>query len=181
MGQPEAVSVIWDGQSRRSSRGLSETVGQPTATRQRNLYHGRNELKFLKSIRRGGFNSFGNPEDQARLLSVMGSQWIDAASPGDQVLVTNGVYQSGQRLGGGDSTANRVAITQVMTVQSVNGPAATMIEGHQVPGTTNGLGAVRCVYLINGAALIGFTLTNGATASIGSGGGVSFQTLFHTT
>lgn len=106
---------------------------------------------------------------------------IDAASPGDQVLVTNGVYQSGQRLGGGDSTANRVAITQVMTVQSVNGPAATMIEGHQVPGTTNGLGAVRCVYLINGAALIGFTLTNGATASIGSGGGVSFQTLFHTT
>src|ERR1035441_4680356 len=79
MGQPEAVSVIWDGQSRRSSRGLSETVGQPTATRQRNLYHGRNELKFLKSIRRGRFNSFGNPEDQARLLSVMGSQWKQLA------------------------------------------------------------------------------------------------------
>src|ERR1035437_2557189 len=106
---------------------------------------------------------------------------IGAAAAGDQVLVTNGVYQSGQRLVNGDATANRVAVTQVVTVQSVNGPAATVIEGRQVPATTNGSGAVRCVYLINGAALIGFTLTNGATASTGSGGGVSFQTFFHTT
>jgi hypothetical protein len=100
---------------------------------------------------------------------------IDAASDGDQIWVTNGVYQNGGRVMAGNLT-NRVALTKAVTVQSVNGPIATVITGIGAITSTN---AVRCAWLTNNAALIGFTLTRGATwanggdlLSMGSGGGV---------
>ena len=100
---------------------------------------------------------------------------VDASSSGDLISVTNGIYQNGARLVSGDSTSNRVAVTKAVTIQSINGPAVTIIQGHQAPPATTGPSAIRCVYLTNNASLIGFTLTNGATQTGGAGGGVECQ------
>jgi hypothetical protein len=99
---------------------------------------------------------------------------INFTTPGDTVLVTNGVYAYGGLAMEGNLT-NRVALTNAITVQSVNGPRVTTILG---AGATNGSAAVRCAWLTNGATLAGFTLTAGATQNSGdsvgleSGGGV---------
>ena len=89
---------------------------------------------------------------------------INAATAGDTIWVTNGIYNTGG-LVVGSTLSNRVAITKAVTVRSVNGPDVTIIEGYQVPGTTNGSSAVRCAWLTNGATLSGFQLTKGATMS----------------
>jgi hypothetical protein len=93
---------------------------------------------------------------------------IDTSTNGDLILVTNGVYANGGRTVNGYTLTNRVAINKAVTVQSVNGPAKTVIEGYQIPGTTNGNGAVRCVYMTNNAMLTGFTLAFGATLNAGN-------------
>ena len=82
---------------------------------------------------------------------------VDAAWPGETLLVTNGVYAAGAR------TGNRVAVDKAVAVQSVNGPLATVIDGGDL---------LRCVYLANGASLFGFTVTNGAADN---GGGILGQ------
>jgi hypothetical protein len=82
---------------------------------------------------------------------------VAAAVTGDQILVTNGIYQSGGRAEG------RVVVDKSVSIQSISGPQFTVISGG---------GAVRCVYMANGTFLAGFTLTNGL--ALDSGGGVGF-------
>ena len=98
---------------------------------------------------------------------------ISVTTNGDTVLVTNGVYAFGGLAVAGTLT-NRVALTNAITVQSVNGPFVTTILG---AGPTNGVNAVRCAWLTNGASLAGFTVMWGATQTSGieyleTGGGV---------
>jgi hypothetical protein len=100
---------------------------------------------------------------------------VDASTPGDEVVVTNGVYNIGGYAVYATMT-NRVAVTKPVAVRSVNGPQFTIIEGYPFVGES----AVRCVYLTNGASLDGFTLRMGASRSAfevgqgtqASGGGI---------
>jgi hypothetical protein len=102
---------------------------------------------------------------------------IDAGLAGEIVIVTNGVYGFGGTIMSGD-LSNRVALNKTVLVQSVNGAAATTIQGAWDPVSTNGPLATRCAWLTNGAVLAGFTLQGGATRNAGdllalqSGGGV---------
>ena len=103
-----------------------------------------------------------------------------ATVPGQSVLVSNGLYQTGGRLVSGSSTTNRVVVQQIIRVSSVNGPTVTMIQGQHATGGGIGADGVRCVYLAAGTVLDGFMLTNGATTSSDLGGGVwcaSYTTL----
>ncbi len=96
---------------------------------------------------------------------------VDAAQPGDRVLVTNGLYSTGGRTLPGSTVTNRVAIEQAILVESVRGPAHTFIAGEPgKSGYENGHGdnAARCAYIGSNAVLSGFTLTNGHTQVYGT-------------
>jgi len=90
---------------------------------------------------------------------------LDAASRGDEVIVTNGIYAAGNRKVGMDLLANRVVVAIPLVLRSVNGPSLTVIQGLRPDASTNGGPTARCVYLMDGASLSGFTLTNGGTAA----------------
>ncbi len=77
---------------------------------------------------------------------------VDVSVDGDQIIVNNGIYNSGFRTIYG--ATNRLAVNKAITVQSLSGAGGTIIDGE---------GIMRCVYLTNSASLIGFTLTNGST------------------
>jgi hypothetical protein len=85
---------------------------------------------------------------------VQAKDAVDIAAPGDEIVVTNGLYSG--------SSTNRVDARELIRIRSVNGPAVTTIQG-LAPGETKGIGVVRCAYLENGAALDGFALTGGNT------------------
>jgi hypothetical protein len=98
---------------------------------------------------------------------------IDESSPEDQIVVTNGVCQTGSRQTPGGSGTNRLVVVQAVTVRSVNGFGVTVIRGE--PGdSTREWSGMRCAYLAEGAVLVGFTLTNGGSLE---GGGVYGGTL----
>jgi len=90
---------------------------------------------------------------------------VDAAGtlPGTLILVSNGTYSAGSRLGFG---TNRIVVDKPLILRSVNGSGVTIIDG--------GYG-VRCVYLTNDASLAGFTLTNGYVMPFHYGAGVYCQ------
>jgi len=91
---------------------------------------------------------------------------VDAATNGDLILVTKGVYNTGGRVVLGTLLTNRVVINKPVTVQSVSGPAVTMIQGYQIPsGSTAYSNNVRCAYMTNNVVLDGFTIAGGGTLS----------------
>jgi len=87
---------------------------------------------------------------------------VDAAVPGDEIVVTNGIYATGGRAING-STTNRVAVDKALSLRSINGPEFTTIDGAY---------GGRCVYLTNGASLLGFRLIHGLALS---GAGISCE------
>jgi len=54
---------------------------------------------------------------------------VNTASAGDTVLVTNGLYATGNAATPGYTLPNRVVVNKPITLQSVNGPDVTIIQG----------------------------------------------------
>ena len=84
---------------------------------------------------------------------------VNAATNGERVLVTNGLY-----LAAGSNTLGMVMVDKAIAVRSVNGPAVTVVNGN---GFVN-----RGFYLNHSSAVVdGFGVVNG-NANGGAGGGM---------
>ena len=171
-GTTDFVASEWDGFT------LASVDAAAPSTLERIGYH----VYTAPSVFR--YVALGNPTPAAPYTSWATAATniqdaIDAAADGETVLVSNGVYETGGRVLPGSLLTNRVIIDKPITVVSVNGPAVTRIRGAKHPITTNGDSAVRCVWMTNGATLVGFTLTEGATrqssAQDSNGGGLYAQ------
>ena len=97
---------------------------------------------------------------------------VDAADPGDEIVVTNGVYETGGSVVPSSAETNRLTVSKTVAIRSVNGPEFTIIRGYHDRTSTNFQPWVRCVYLSAGASLAGFTLTNGGATQ---GGGIQCE------
>ncbi len=103
---------------------------------------------------------------------------LQAAMPlvrnGDTVMVNDGVYDRGGAAVIGADRTNRVVISSVITLRSLNGPERTTIRGSGT-NVTEAAG-IRCVYLTDGAILDGFTISDGyalgGSSDDGNGAGV---------
>ena len=119
---------------------------------------------------------------------------LAAAQPGDTVVALPGTYAEGSTVPtktqsgttAEPTIAARAVVPDFVTLESRDGPEATVIEGARATVDANSYGcgsdAVRCVFLCPNATVRGFTLYNGHTDSGGSsyadsvdtrGGGVS--------
>ncbi|MBI2440748.1 MAG: hypothetical protein HYV35_05180 [Lentisphaerae bacterium] len=81
---------------------------------------------------------------------------INIAAGGDTVLVADGTY-------------GPISVYGAIAVRSINGPKSTTINGNRLS---------RCVYLVNGAVLDGFTVANGYS-SWGGGIYAIYSTVTH--
>lgn len=86
---------------------------------------------------------------------------VDVSVAGDLVLVSPGMYATGENLSTPASGKSRVVITKNITVQSTHGAQQTVIRGQRhTEALPYGVNSVRCV-LMTAGVLDGFTLLNG--------------------
>ena len=173
----QIIGCVLFGAAAWSCASRDQFIGWDRPTRERNLQHIANNTRFLIP----GFVTVPNLASfvLSRVLRRVSGDWFERYGHElvQSVLVTNGVYEAGGRVSGiaGELLTNRVVIDKAVTVQSVNGAEATIIKGTGPSGDA----AVRCVWMTDGATLVGFTLTNGATRSSGvadrDGGGLHAQ------
>ncbi|MCB1069043.1 MAG: hypothetical protein KDL31_01735 [Kiritimatiellae bacterium] len=85
---------------------------------------------------------------------------VDAAPNGAVIRVASGIYCTGATTN--VVGINRVVLTKPVTLESIEGPEATMILGESEPAT-------RCVYINHPQAVLrGFTLAYGFSGGLGS-------------
>ncbi len=159
-----AVNWVFTGWNDGDSN-LTRTVTMPTTNITYTANFLRNSPAYWYVATNGNDSAAGTNWATAKLTIQAAA---DVSRDGDIIEVHNGVYASGGRPVAGSALTNRVALTNAVTVRSLNGAGVTMIRGE--PG-------VRGAYLGAGAVLAGFTITNGATLLAGAaddqnGGGV---------